>query len=815
MARRGRIHVVSHTHWDRAWYWTAEQTRPRLVETIDALLDLLESDRHFRSFTLDGHTALLADYLVMRPQQRSRIRRQVKAGRLLIGPLFVLPDLFIPRGESLLRNIELGKRQSRELGQRTNIAYLPDPFGLPAQLPQILARCGLHGVLFSRGMGDEGPELGSDFFWQAPDGSHVLATHQMGGGYCNFAQVGDPRSPGWKKQATQRLRALTCELDRWSSHGVLLFNNGCDHLPAEPTLSAALATLSKLADRPISHSSFAAYHHDVRRQLGQRRQERVFVGELRGSRYANILSGVLSARVDLKLANDLVERTLLFYVEPLLAQTQHRQSPSEARTNALLLQRCWEQLLLCQPHDDICGCSIDAVHDDDLNRFARCQQILSTLVERALLADARRVRRTPVFFNPHPFDVLLTGRAAGTSGVARLRALSTGPAQAMPLKGDRLVHHRRHGTHSIANRLLEVRVSPSGQIDLIDRQRGWTYQRALRLVDDADAGDTYDFSPVANQRPIRTKLLRCQALAQRASFATLRLVYRLSIPHALNDTRSQRAKQSIPHDVELTLALGAHSPQLTVEIVLTNRADDHRLSLHVRTPYAVTHAIADGNFALQKRSIFAAAPAANWAQPPATEHPFCDLVAMETEGHGLTVCARGLRSYRLLSPHELAITLFRSVRWLSRADLSTRSGLAGPAFTVEGARLQRRLAFQLALCPYDAPLVESDAFRISQVFAAPPWQLPVQQRTPQSPGPTRLSPTAVRLSSMRPNADGTVDVVLVNYADRPLVARLDGPYRPQAKERTLDGMPVSGPAIELDHIPLHPAQIMRLRLFRS
>ena len=67
MPRKLTGHVVSHTHWDRAWYWTFEESRLRLLDLMDDLLDLLLADRSYRHFVVDGQMALVEDYLALRP----------------------------------------------------------------------------------------------------------------------------------------------------------------------------------------------------------------------------------------------------------------------------------------------------------------------------------------------------------------------------------------------------------------------------------------------------------------------------------------------------------------------------------------------------------------------------------------------------------------------------------------------------------------------------------------------------------------------------------------------------------------------------
>src|SRR3990172_11614742 len=71
-AKRITAYVVSHTHWDREWYWPFQWFRHLLVETIDEIIDVLEKDPDFACFHLDGQTIILEDYLEIRPQQEGR-----------------------------------------------------------------------------------------------------------------------------------------------------------------------------------------------------------------------------------------------------------------------------------------------------------------------------------------------------------------------------------------------------------------------------------------------------------------------------------------------------------------------------------------------------------------------------------------------------------------------------------------------------------------------------------------------------------------------------------------------------------------------
>ena len=126
---RKTIHVVSNSHWDREWGYPFEETRLLLIKFMDELLDLLENDPEFTSFTMDSQTLCVEDYLELRPEKRAIVEKQVKAGRLLIGPWYSLPEEYLVNGESLVRNLVVGHRSAEKLGKVTKVGYTPFGYG--------------------------------------------------------------------------------------------------------------------------------------------------------------------------------------------------------------------------------------------------------------------------------------------------------------------------------------------------------------------------------------------------------------------------------------------------------------------------------------------------------------------------------------------------------------------------------------------------------------------------------------------------------------------------------------------------------------
>jgi mannosylglycerate hydrolase len=413
------IHVVSHTHWDREWYLTYEQFRFRLVALVDRLLDLLDEDPAYKYFHLDGQTIVLEDYLEIRPEQEPRLRKAIAAGRILIGPWYVMPDEFLVSSESLVRNLLRGHRISREFGTPMPVGYLPDLFGHVGQMPQIWRQFGLDNTILWRGFGGANAE----YWWDAPDGSRLLMMHLPPEGYCNATRiVFDPGA--MMARATEKV-----EFERGRTRtGQALLMNGVDHVEPHTAIPSLVERLSAIPGQRAIHSTLPAYVAAVRSAVETEQPHlEIIAGELRsGTDYANLLPGVLSARVYLKQQNAHVQTLLESYAEPLSVFASHltpshltpshltpshlapshlapshlapsHLAPSHLapRTSFLYpasqLRHAWKTLLQNHPHDSICGCSIDAVHEENMTRFARARQVGDAVVDIALDAIADSV----------------------------------------------------------------------------------------------------------------------------------------------------------------------------------------------------------------------------------------------------------------------------------------------------------------------------------------------------------------------------------------------------------------------------------------
>jgi mannosylglycerate hydrolase len=373
------IHIVSHTHWDREWYMPFQLFRLRLVHLVDGLLDLLEKDGNFKYFMLDGQTIILDDYLQMRPEKEAILRDHIRKGRILIGPWHILPDMFLVGPEAHIRNLQQGDRTARGFGSKMMIGYMPDSFGHIGQVPQILRGFGIEVASVWRGVMD-GP---AEFWWQSPDGSRVLMAY-LRESYGNGADLPADNLERFASMLSSKGDALA----EFSQVSDLLIMYGTDHMEPPPNTSKAIIFSDRtLRDTRVIHSTIPKYVAEIQAEIKRKKKELpVIKGELRACKRMHLLPGVLSSRMWIKQRNHSCETLLTRWVEPFSTWQERiaTHAPLNLDHKAEILQQTWRLLMQNHPHDSICGCSVDQVHDEMKVRFDQVEQIGEELARQSL-----------------------------------------------------------------------------------------------------------------------------------------------------------------------------------------------------------------------------------------------------------------------------------------------------------------------------------------------------------------------------------------------------------------------------------------------
>lgn len=286
-------------------------------------------------------------------------------------------------GEALIRNLERGMAQAREYGRPMMVGYLPDSFGHIGSLPSILQGFGMSSASMMRG---PGPSLDKVFFeWIARDGSRVTVAYLIDG-YGNGAELPmDPASIG----------AVLEELARRQAGALLpgvplLVMNGIDHRSIDAPLPGVLAEAGMQDDARIG--SLEEYVEAARVSLrAQTEAVPRWQGELRSVYRCPITVGCTSARHWIKREDQEISTLLERRAEPLAALASLLGAPYPSAA----LDLSWRYLLLNQPHDSICGCSIDSVHDDMRYRYAQARALAKNAAQDAARIIAGRTPGRP------------------------------------------------------------------------------------------------------------------------------------------------------------------------------------------------------------------------------------------------------------------------------------------------------------------------------------------------------------------------------------------------------------------------------------
>jgi mannosylglycerate hydrolase len=838
MARR--VAVVPHTHWDREWYLPFQAFRMGLVEVLDRFLPLLESDAAFDRFLLDGQMAVVDDYLEMRPEAAPVLQRLAAAGRLAVGPWYILMDEFLVSGETIIRDLQLGLERAEPFGGAMAVGYLPDMFGHIAQMPQLLRLAGFDDAVVWRGV----PEAvdRSAFWWQAPDGSTVRAEYLLVG-YGNGAAM--PRDG---TALVRRLDAFAAEVGQFDieADAPILWMNGTDHQAPQAWLGEVLADANARQDRyHFAVSSLPEY-------LAKAPTEGLasWQGELRSGARANLLMGVGSNRVDVKIAAARAERSLERIAEPLCALWLAPAAWPEAE-----LRVAWLDVIRNSAHDSICACSHDQVGAAVLHRFAEATTIAEGLHRRALQAAAAVMPVTgPVVLNASarprsgvievvvPGEVPVAGGQVLERGVAADVAVIgtgselatllgqlaadglrpneagqidldvddqgvtlhfvTGATRTMALPGASIlaeawaqagahrddpltIHAERQAWQRVLvhvasvpgfgwsawepaamtvpavtvseddatmdNGFIAVAVDPASGIWSVTPRGGRAVTGLGRLVDDGDAGDTYNYSPPAGDQVVdRADDVAIEIRERGPVRSTVRITQSYRWPQRL-DAGSRVGEERIVVSTDLELRAGEDVVRVTT--TFDNRCRDHRVRAWFPLPERASGSRAECAFAIVERGLEAEGGPHERALPTFPSRRF-------VAAGGLTVLHEGLLEYEVVAGGTaLAVTLLRATGILSQSVMTYRDNAAGPALPLEGPQMQGLLTVR-----YAVHVGDHDPYQLTDEVWVP---LEVVSGAGAGSGPTEgqvLEVTGAEVSALR-RVGGRLEVRVFNPRD--------------------------------------------------
>jgi len=170
------LHLTGNSHIDAAWLWPWTEAVDVVKRTFGTALQLMYE---YPQYTYTQSAAAYNEWLAQKyPDMNAEIARRIKEGRWeIVGGMWVEPDLNMPDGESLVRQLLVGKRWYKQAyGVDVRIGWNPDSFGYTWQLPQIYKKSGVDYFVTQKMTWNDTNQLPFKlFWWESPDGSKVLS----------------------------------------------------------------------------------------------------------------------------------------------------------------------------------------------------------------------------------------------------------------------------------------------------------------------------------------------------------------------------------------------------------------------------------------------------------------------------------------------------------------------------------------------------------------------------------------------------------------------------------------------------------------
>ncbi len=808
-----KVVVVPHTHWDREWYLPFEKFRYHLVRLLDETLDLLNKDESFKHFLLDGQAVIAEDYLEVRPEREGELREAIAKGRLATGPWYTMPDEFLAGGEALIRNLLEGHRIGQRLGGVMKIGYLPDPFGHVAQMPQILRGFGIKAAFLTRGVAPSKTE----FLWEAPDGSRVL-THWFAASYCNAHNL--PPSP--EEFAFGPFRGLDSLLEflaGLSTSGVILLMAGCDHMGPQKDLPSVLDALSQ----KLGHAFTLGSLEDYLRLLGESQELEVIRGELRTPFFAPLLPGVLSSRIYLKQMNHRAFTLLNFCAEPLasFAATTGEPYPTGFLRHAwkLLLKNHFHDSICGTSVDEVHREMVIRFAQAEQVAQELASESLQKIGQKVEggegvnilafnLTSSQRTDLVEAWVEPRLSPPQGRGQEPGPEDLDLDRCILLSPeGKVVPFKvGERILESRdilagvKHvekvkisflaedlppwgyklyrlvpGTpapspgksiildpRTIENEFLRVEVNGDGTLTVTDKESGAVYENIGYFEDSGDAGDEYNYEPPESQEIFTTlnQKAEIEVAEDFQDWATLRIRHNFLIPQGLTLGRNSRSARKVRCPLTVLVTLKRGVKRVEFRTIVENRARDHRLRAVFPTGIPCHESIAESAFALVSRPT-SLPEAISPFELPVSTYPQERFLLVQGKDRGVAILNKGLPEYEVTPEGVVFLTLLRCVGWLSRDDLRSRLGHAGPPYEVPEAQCLGVHVFEYAFVPYSGPWHEASPWLEAEAFTRPILAARVQAsgKLPHSMSFFQVSPPQLVVSAIKAAEDGEGIVV--------------------------------------------------------
>lgn len=361
----GFIHMIGQSHIDIAWLWPMRETVRKTSRTFSSMHTLMEE---YPDFNYAQSQPLLFEFLKNNdPVLYEKVRTRIAEGRWeLVGGMWVEPDLNIPSGESLMRQMLYGQHFYRKEFHRTSeIEWLPDTFGYCASLPQILKHGGIKYFMTTKlGWNDTNRFPYDLFHWVGIDGTAMLS-------YLNHG-VNEHTTPEDVDTHWQSYREKSVHNEQ-----MLLYGHGDGGGGVTREMLEYIERSDLMVGQPVSnYSTASAFFHGIT-------EAKPPLPAWQGDLYLELHRGTYTTHSRNKRSNRQAEvlyreaemwqvMASVHMEEQLAQQQQHR------------LQHGWKLILQNQFHDIIPGSAITESYVTSTQEYKQVMEIGESVLKAAM-----------------------------------------------------------------------------------------------------------------------------------------------------------------------------------------------------------------------------------------------------------------------------------------------------------------------------------------------------------------------------------------------------------------------------------------------
>lgn len=657
-----------HSHWDREWYREFEEFRLRLIEVFDEVINALETDE-LPCFYFDGQTAALEDYLEIRPEKLDKIKELIKSKKLRIGPFYCSADSFLVSGESLYRNLEIGIKKSKELGETEFLGYLSDTFGHSQCVPAILKAFDIDNACLWRGLGD----LPADLKWD-----EINVTYLIQGYFQDFLNT------SWSIE--KKAEALKKYIDKIAlkSGDNILLPIGADHLGIAKNIPEQLMNLN-IENYKFDIATPFEYFDKIK-------DRKDVEGEFLNNKLNFILPGVYSSRIYIKQANAQSQWLLTRIAEPLQAICHYYYGTKDKQSE---IDYAYKTLIKNHAHDSMYGCSTDKVADEVMNRFEKVDTVANGIIKRTIRdltednAPLAIINLSNYKYNgkikiqteqalPKWMNAVKIGSKKGftdkklyniqdipiTEDITNINEYLIDvvnlPAFSLTqIKEENIfkTNQLKKSSTSIENSNIKLEIK-NNNIIVTDKKTGEIYKNFITITDRKDIGDSYNFGAVKGDKGIKTVLKNFK----------------------IKESNKQRAILTLKFDLlTIDAILYNQSEYIEFNTKWNNRKKNHLLQINFNLKEKITKTLNEDLFGTVERKfdadydIYKDIPAPRGVELKPNTSPMQRF--MQTQNFALFT--KGNSEYEI-NKNAVSLTLLRATGIISNPHNPTRGTPAGP-----------------------------------------------------------------------------------------------------------------------------------------